>query len=63
MILINTSCWVHALRRAGNPVIRARVKALMEAGEAAWCPPIRLELWNGVGARLTGETSGYWKTF
>ena len=49
MILIDTSCWVHALRRVGDPVIRARVKALMESGEAAWCPPIRLELWNGVG--------------
>jgi predicted nucleic acid-binding protein len=22
----------------------------MEAGEAAWCPIIRLELWNGVGS-------------
>jgi predicted nucleic acid-binding protein len=28
------------------------VKALLESGEAAWCPPIQLELWNGArGAR------------
>ena len=50
MILIDTSCWVHALRRHGNPGIRARVKVLMESGDAAWCPPIRLELWNGAGS-------------
>jgi len=52
MILIDTSCWVHALRRAGDLGIRARVKSLMESGEAAWCPPIRLELWNGVGGEV-----------
>jgi predicted nucleic acid-binding protein len=48
--LIDTSSWVHALRRNGDPEIRARVKALLEAGEAAWCPMVRLELWNGVGS-------------
>ena len=26
-----------------------RVRRLVESGEAAWCPAIRLELWNGVG--------------
>jgi predicted nucleic acid-binding protein len=25
------------------------VRVLLESGEAAWCPPVRLELWNGVG--------------
>jgi hypothetical protein len=50
MTLIDTSCWVQALRRTGNPAVRERVRALMEAGEAAWCPVVRLELWNGVGS-------------
>jgi len=27
---------------------RARVHALLENGQAAWCPPVRLELWRGV---------------
>ena len=31
-------------------MIREQVRALMEAGEAAWCPLVRLELWNGVGS-------------
>jgi predicted nucleic acid-binding protein len=47
--LIDTSAWVHQLRRRGDPAIRARVEALLLAGQAAWCPIVRLELWAGVG--------------
>jgi len=62
MRLIDTSAWIHALRVGGNPEVRARVRALLEAGEAAWCPMIQLELWNGArGAhekRLLTEMQG-----
>ena len=50
MKLIDTSSWIHALRRQGSEVVRERIKALMQAGEAAWCSMVRLELWNGVGS-------------
>jgi predicted nucleic acid-binding protein len=40
--------WVHQLRKSGVPQKRQRVNALLAAGEAAWCAPIRLELWRGV---------------
>ena len=40
--------WVHQLRKAGDATNRDRVNALLEAGEAAWCPVVRLELWRGV---------------
>lgn len=50
MKLVDTSSWVHALRRQGAAAVRTRVKTLLEAGEAAWCPMVRLELWNGVGS-------------
>jgi predicted nucleic acid-binding protein len=46
--LVDTSLWVHQLRRGGNPAKRERVNALLESGEAAWCPAVRLELWRGV---------------
>jgi len=49
MKLVDTSCWIEALRRNGDPAVRARVTALVTAGEAAWCAPIRLELWAGIG--------------
>ena len=47
-VLVDSSLWVHQLRRSGDPEKRGRVNALLEAGEAAWCPVVRLELWRGV---------------
>lgn len=47
-VLVDSSLWVHQLRRRGDPVKRDQVHALLERGLAAWCPPVRLELWRGV---------------
>jgi predicted nucleic acid-binding protein len=47
MKLIDTSSWVEQLRRGGDETVRSRVEALLTTGEAAWCPVVRLELWNG----------------
>ncbi|MDI1319985.1 MAG: PIN domain-containing protein [bacterium] len=48
MMLVDTSSWIEAMRRDGDPAVRARVLALMGTGEAAWCDFVRLELWNGL---------------
>jgi predicted nucleic acid-binding protein len=47
-VLVDSSLWVHQLRKSGDPAKRERVNALLENGEAAWCPAVRLELWRGV---------------
>jgi predicted nucleic acid-binding protein len=47
-VLVDSSLWVHQLRKSGDPAKRDRVNALLETGEAAWCPAVRLELWRGV---------------
>jgi predicted nucleic acid-binding protein len=47
-VLVDSSLWVHQLRRSGDRAKRGRVNALLESGEAAWCPVVRLELWRGV---------------
>lgn len=47
-VLVDSSLWVHQLRKSGNPAKRDRVNALLASGDAAWCPPVRLELWRGV---------------
>jgi predicted nucleic acid-binding protein len=47
--LIDTSSWIHQMREKGDPVVRARVEALLRAGEAAWCAMVRLEIWAGIG--------------
>ena len=49
MTLVDSSSWVHCLRRRGDSQIADRVRQLLESGDAAWCPAIRLELWNGAG--------------
>lgn len=47
-VLVDSSLWVHQLRRRGDPARRAQVEALLQSGTACWCPPVRLELWRGV---------------
>ncbi len=47
MILIDTSSWIHMLRPSGDPAVRSRVEAALTSGQARWCPPVQLELWNG----------------
>jgi predicted nucleic acid-binding protein len=45
--LVDTSAWIHSLRPDGDTVVSERVRMLLESGEAAWCPLVQLELWNG----------------
>ena len=47
MILVDTSSWIHFLRTSGDAEVRERVRAHLVSGDAAWCPIVRLELWNG----------------
>jgi len=47
MTLVDSSAWIHGLRSGGDTAVTRRVRFLLETGEAAWCPMIRLELWNG----------------
>lgn len=47
-VLVDTSLWVHQLRRSADPDKRDQVNALLERGVACWCPVVRLELWRGV---------------
>jgi predicted nucleic acid-binding protein len=48
VVLVDSSLWVHQLRKSGDLAKRERVNALLQGGLAAWCPPVRLELWRGV---------------
>jgi predicted nucleic acid-binding protein len=47
VILVDSSSWIRFLWPDGDPAVRSRVEAALTAGEACWCPLIRLELWNG----------------
>jgi predicted nucleic acid-binding protein len=47
MTLIDSSSWIHALRKTGNEEVRKRVFQLIVDGDAAWCDVVRLELRQG----------------
>jgi predicted nucleic acid-binding protein len=47
VILIDTSCWIEALRERGDVGVRRRVVEHVQGGRACWMPVVRLELWNG----------------
>ena len=47
LVLVETSCWIEALRKDGRLDVREKVRQLMTDGTAAWCEMILLELWNG----------------
>lgn len=47
-VLIDTSCWIEAMRSRGDAAVRARVDHLVETGRARLADIVRLELWNGL---------------
>lgn len=47
--LIDTSCWIEAMREGGDAAVRGRVHELLESGRARLTEIVRLELWNGLG--------------
>ncbi len=46
--LIDTSCWIEAMRARGDVVVRQRVAELLDGGGARFTDMVRLELANGL---------------
>ncbi len=47
MVLVDSSVWIESLRRNGDMRVKLAVEGLLEAYEAQWCTPIRLEVLGG----------------
>lgn len=47
MVLVDSSVWIESLRRNGRLDIKLAVEGLLEAYEAQWCSPVRLEVLGG----------------
>ncbi len=47
MVLVDSSAWIESLRRNGDMRVKLAVEGLLEAYEAQWCTPVRLEVLGG----------------
>jgi predicted nucleic acid-binding protein len=47
MVLVDSSAWIEALRRNGDLRVKLAVEGLLDAYEAQWCTPVRLEVLGG----------------
>jgi len=47
MVMVDSSAWIESLRRYGDMRVKLAVEGLLEAYEAQWCSPIRLEVLGG----------------
>lgn len=47
MVLVDSSAWIESLRRQGDMRVKLAVEGLLEAYEAQWCSPVRLEVLGG----------------
>lgn len=50
MVLVDSSVWIEAFRRKGRIEVKLAVESLLEAYEAQWCSPVRLEVLGGARA-------------
>jgi len=60
MVLVDSSAWIESLRRNGDMGVKLAVEGLLEAYEAQWCTPVRLEV---LGGARTNERARLGKCF
>jgi predicted nucleic acid-binding protein len=47
MVLVDSSVWIEALRSQGDVGVKHALEALLDADEALWCGPVKLEVLGG----------------
>jgi predicted nucleic acid-binding protein len=50
MVIVDSSIWIEAIRRAGRLEVKVGLEGLLEEYEAAWCGPVKLEVLGGARA-------------
>lgn len=59
MVLVDSSAWIEALRRAGSLEVKLAIEGLLEVYEAQWCSPVRLEVLGGARLQERRALGGY----
>lgn len=55
MVLVDSSVWIEAFRRKGRLEVKLALESLLDAYEALWCSPVRLEVLGGARASERGK--------
>jgi predicted nucleic acid-binding protein len=59
MVLVDSSVWIEAARREGDLTYKVGLEGLLEAAEAMFCGPIKLEFLGGARVQERGRLSAY----
>lgn len=59
MVLVDSSVWIEAARRQGRLDCKVALEALLEAGEATFCGPVKMEVLGGARAHDRKRLSFY----
>jgi len=59
MVLVDSSIWIEAARREGDLNCKVGLEGLLEAAEATFCGPIRMEVLGGARAQDRKRMSAY----
>jgi len=59
MVLVDSSVWIEALRRNGRLEVKVALESLLDAYEAQWCSPVRLEVLGGARKEERGRLGRY----
>lgn len=55
MVLVDSSVWIEAFRRKGQLEVKLALENLLDAYEAQWSSPVRLEVLGGARAEERGR--------
>ncbi|MBX3733875.1 MAG: PIN domain-containing protein [Verrucomicrobiae bacterium] len=59
MVLVDSSVWIEAIRRAGRLDVKVALEGLLEEYEAAWCGPVKLEVLGGARSEDRARLEGW----
>jgi predicted nucleic acid-binding protein len=59
MVLVDSSVWIEAARRDGALEYKVGLESLLEAGEALFCGPVKLEVLGGARAQDRRKMAAY----
>jgi predicted nucleic acid-binding protein len=61
MVLVDSSVWIEAARRDGSLEYKVGLEGLLEAAEAMFCGPVKLEFLGGARSQERKRMSSYFE--